>query len=214
MKILAHCVNLVLQEAARKVRPIRDALDFAQEMIQLITLSPKRQVLFEKIHGDLGKPYTSIKPLCPTRWTVKAKAMLFLIENYRCLQDTLEIISEGHDEYARRASGLQALMQQFSTFFDLSLSLAVFSLTEELSVALQAKSTSCEDATATVDVCLTSLQEMRTDEEFETFFEKTKSRGSELCDESRLPRHKQPPRRIDDGGEAHRCWCVLQTAEI
>ena len=34
----AHCVNRALQEAARKVRPIRDALDFAQEMIQLFTL--------------------------------------------------------------------------------------------------------------------------------------------------------------------------------
>lgn len=36
-----------MQETARKVEAVRDALDFALEMIQPITLSPKLQELFE-----------------------------------------------------------------------------------------------------------------------------------------------------------------------
>ena len=40
---LAHCVNLCLQEVARDVTCIKEGLNFAMELIQLIKLSPKRQ---------------------------------------------------------------------------------------------------------------------------------------------------------------------------
>ena len=43
---LAHCVNLCLQEVARKVSSIKEGLNFAMEVIQLIKLSPKRQIIF------------------------------------------------------------------------------------------------------------------------------------------------------------------------
>ncbi|PVD25300.1 hypothetical protein C0Q70_15800 [Pomacea canaliculata] len=48
----------------------------------------------------------------------------WVTEQYEVLEEpveTLEVVSEGRDEYARRASGPLALMQQFSTFVGLSL---------------------------------------------------------------------------------------------
>ena len=51
---LAHCINLALQYVAKQCTAIRDALGFASELIQLIKLSPKRQMIFERIQQELG----------------------------------------------------------------------------------------------------------------------------------------------------------------
>ena len=46
---LAHCLNLCLQDAGRKLPFLRDALDTAKELAQLIKFSPKRAHLFSEI---------------------------------------------------------------------------------------------------------------------------------------------------------------------
>lgn len=54
-----------MQETARKVEVVRDALDFALEMIQPITLSPKLQELFEtkqKKEGYVAIIKPSVQP--------------------------------------------------------------------------------------------------------------------------------------------------------
>jgi len=48
---LGHGINLSLQGTAQKVKSIRKGLNFAMDVIQLIKLSPKRQVLFENIQS-------------------------------------------------------------------------------------------------------------------------------------------------------------------
>ena len=40
---------------------------------------------------------------------------------YKILQDALEEISHGHDEYAAKASGMATKMDTFDTFFGLKL---------------------------------------------------------------------------------------------
>ena len=75
---LAHCVNLTLQEVTRKVTCIKEGLNFAMEAIQLIKFSPKRQVVFENIQTQQVSPHSSIRSLCPTRWTVRTGAMQVL----------------------------------------------------------------------------------------------------------------------------------------
>ena len=69
---LARCVNLCLQEVAVSSQPIKEALSFSMEMIQLIKYYPKRQVMLENIQKQ--QEYSStlgIRTLCPTRWTVR-----------------------------------------------------------------------------------------------------------------------------------------------
>ena len=43
---LAHCLQLVLQEAGRKCGSLREALELVREIVKLIKLSPKRSALF------------------------------------------------------------------------------------------------------------------------------------------------------------------------
>ena len=44
---LAHCLNPCLQDAAKKCKPIRAALDNVMELTQLIRYSPKRTLVFQ-----------------------------------------------------------------------------------------------------------------------------------------------------------------------
>ena len=45
----AHCTNLCLQTVGRQCVPVRDALDLAMEISQLISYSPKRSSLFSTL---------------------------------------------------------------------------------------------------------------------------------------------------------------------
>ena len=87
---LVHCINLTLQEVARAVRSIKEALNFAMDVIQSIKYSPKQQMIFETIQHQQDSSTTSgIRTLCPTRWAVHAGALQANLNNYECLKETL-----------------------------------------------------------------------------------------------------------------------------
>lgn len=200
---LAHCINLTLQEATRSCNCIKQALNFSMEAIQLIKLSPKRQVLFESIQKREGSQVHGIKTLCPTRWTVRTAAMQALITNYRTLEYTMQEASVGSDDCSRRASGVAALMEKFQTFFGLKLSVLLFGITEQLSTTLQGREINVDDSFMAVKLCLQTMQRLRTNCEFGRFFENVKSQASDLCEHPVLPRIRRPPRRVDDGASPH-----------
>ncbi len=114
---LAHCINLSVQQVAHKVKSIKEGLNFAMDMIQLIKLSPKREVVLEKVkqQQELSSNASKVKSLCPTRWTARTGAMQAIIDNYVPLRETMEISSQGMDDCSRRANGMLSLMDKFST---------------------------------------------------------------------------------------------------
>ena len=67
---------------------------------QLIPYSPKRSTLFDTLQCQVSSGAPSLKPLCPTRWTVRTRAISAVLSNYQLLLDALEIIQSGRDEYA------------------------------------------------------------------------------------------------------------------
>ena len=113
----AHCTNLCLQTLGRQSQCVHDALEVVMGISQLIRYSPKRSSLFDALRSQVSPGAPSLKPLRPTRWTVRTRAIGALLTNYRLLLDALEIIQEGRDEYAMKANGYLTSMQQFSTFF-------------------------------------------------------------------------------------------------
>lgn len=192
---LAHCVNLCLQDMTRRCNSIKQALNFAMELIQLIKLSPKRQVLFENIQKqqECGKT-TGIRTLCPTRWTVRTGALKTIVTNYATLQ---EVASNGSDDCSRRANGV---LDKFVIFYGLSLLILLFSITEQLSTTLQTKA---DDSVHAVNVCIRTLERLITAEEFTRFFTKVKNEAVTLCAKPELPRARRPPKRVDDGATPH-----------
>ena len=85
------------------------------ELSQLIRYSPKRLSLFESLMAQVSPGAPSLKPFCPTRWSARTKAINAVLTNYHLLQERLEIIKEGKDEYALKATGYLNSMDKFST---------------------------------------------------------------------------------------------------
>lgn len=101
---------------------------------------------------------TSLKPLCPTRWTVQTAAFDAALSNYSLLGVALEQINvKTHDDYGRKAGGLLAMMDKFKTFFELKLSHLNFSGTEQLSLTLQGKDTTIQEATIAAETTIQYL---------------------------------------------------------
>ena len=201
---LAHCINLSLQEAAQKVKSVREGLNLAMDVIQLIKLSPKRQVLLENIQSQQASSANSgIRSLCPTRWTVRTGAIQAILNNYGSLQMTMEAASHGTDDCSRRAGGVMAMMDKFFIYFGLKLSFFLFSITEQLSTTLQGKSINVDDCFKAVNLCIRALKRHRTDSSFHSFFEGVKEEASSRCDPPVLPRQRQIPRRLDSGSSQH-----------
>ena len=161
MHCLAHCVNLCLQEIGVSSQPIKDALSFSMEIIQLIKYSPKHQVTLENIKKQQEQFSTlGIRTLCPTRWTIRTGAMQATVTNYEAFSETMEVASQGTDECARRANSMLFLMDRFSTFFGLKFSILLFSNIEQTSIHLQSKGTIVEDGYHIVAMRIKALERM------------------------------------------------------
>ena len=164
---LAHCTNLCLQTMGSV---IRDALDLVMEVSQLIRYSPKRSHLFKSLPSQLSPSAPGLKPLCPTRWTVRTGVIDSIIVNYGVLCDCLtEVNAEGRDEYVIRAGGILHLMEKFSTYYGLKLSHLIFSGAEQLSRVLQGEDTNIQEAIQASKLTVNYFNRLCSDEAFASF---------------------------------------------
>ena len=82
---LVHCLDLYLQDVAKKTLAVRNALELVMEISKLIKYSPKRSLVFKRCKEDLSIPGTGLRPLCPTRWTVRTATTDAGLRNYFAL---------------------------------------------------------------------------------------------------------------------------------
>ena len=173
---------------------------------QMINWSPKRMHLFKQWQHHFSTSQAgSIKPLCPTRWTVRTGAIDAVLKNYEALISTMQQVNqEQHDEYGQRAGGILAQLEKFATYFGLRLSFLIFGATEQVSISLQRKDTTVEDILRAKDLVKAHLARQRKDDAFDTFYTDVVAKASDLTEEPKLPRYRRPPRRLDDGATPHR----------
>ena len=100
----AHSLNLCIQDVVSKCSLISNCI---VQLVQLIKFSPKRLTVFEQFKKDLSLsdnsvPHPSLRTLCPTCWTVRHSAIDAILINYKALISALEVIQQGHDEYAAK----------------------------------------------------------------------------------------------------------------
>ena len=99
--------------------------------------------------------------------TIQYKSLrVYNIVHYTALQETLTEVARGSDQYSWKASGIVTPMQKCTTSFGLNLAKLLFGATELLSISLQSKSTTCEDAQTSIDISLHFLESKRTDDAF------------------------------------------------
>ena len=172
---LAHCLNLCLQDAGRNLPLLRDALDAVKQIARLIKNSPKRAHLLAEKLAQSEVSGVTLKPLCPTRWTVRTRAIGAVLTDYTVLMETLqEVHQTTHDEYGLQAAGLLtgiSGLDKFSTLFGLKLGYLIFGASETLSKSLQGKDTTLQEALAAVNLAKAFYKSQRTDEAFCRFYD-------------------------------------------
>ena len=89
----------------------------------------------------------------------------FNIEHFEKLRNLaiyLEEVQKGHDDYAAKASGLLSKMERFDTFFSLNFGYLIFSVAEQLSINLQSKDITIQEATKGATLLSSYLKSLRT----------------------------------------------------
>ena len=197
-----HSLNLATQDTLKAVKIIGDCLDTVYEITKLIKKSPKREGIFNSIKDDISNDSPGIRVLCPTRWAVKAEALASISENYRVLQLTWESAKDAttDTEMKARILGVASQMEKFD-FFAVELGRKILCMVDNLSRSLQAKLMSACEGQKLVQLTLSALMSLRTDEQFSLFWQYVEKRRSinDLVCPPELPRHRKVPRRFEVG---------------
>jgi len=115
-----HSLDLVLQEAATEVRLISDTLSFVRETGKTIRESSKRRALYESVFGE--KDVIRMQSLCPTRWCVRASAILRVKEAYAEVLQTMAALAEDRsvrNDARAKIAGLNKIGNSATTYFGL-----------------------------------------------------------------------------------------------
>ena len=133
----------------------------------------KRSTLFMSLQPQLLPATPSLKSLCPTCWTVRNAAIQSLLDNCQVLCEALgQINQEGRDEYAYTAVGMLSLMEKLATFFEVMLSQLLFAGMDQLSITLQHKDLSIQEAVSASKLAVLYLERQTTEQAFEKFYSK------------------------------------------
>jgi len=175
----AHSMNLAIQEAASAVAMIRDCLSLVHDLVIFFKNSPTRNRVLQGI--SVHNSATSLKPLCPTRWSVRAASVSSVLGNCeRVLAALTEIARTKHDESGSKASGLLRSLERFKTFFSLRVALLVFELVDDCNTSLQSKSLTLAAAKSVATTAVSALKSMRCDNKFASIFGEVMKEASEL----------------------------------
>ena len=132
------------------------------------------------------------------------------MDNYEALIETCEdVVDEGGD-VGLKADGMLKRLKQFSTLFGLRLSYLVFSAGEELSRTLQRKDCNIQEAINSSNLTGNYYKRMRSDEEFNTFYDGIVKESEDKTKPPSLGRQRKAPARLDVGASGH-CFSSPKT---
>lgn len=143
----------------------------------------------------------SLKPLCPTRWTVRTAAINSVLTNYEVLCDTLcQMNREGMDEYAMKAGGILPAMERFCTYSGLHL----FAHTYFCNRAAFTKPPRQGHHWKPCKLPVLHWSIWRSDEAFDRSYDRIIEAAKDLTSESTLPHFTKQAHRVDDGKPGQR----------
>lgn len=129
---ISHCVNLATEAAMTESSVIRDAVCLVNEVGVLSSQSGKFQTIFSRAASSMYDTFVRLRPLCPTRWTVRAKAIKHVLQQYESVLQGLEEMSKSNGESAVRAAGMLQKFMQGNTYLALVCAADVIELLETL----------------------------------------------------------------------------------
>ena len=79
------CINLATEAAVMQSSVIRNSLSLVNELGVLSSQSGKFQTIFKGAASSLYDKVVRLRPLCATRWTVRAKAIQHVLQQYESI---------------------------------------------------------------------------------------------------------------------------------
>lgn len=172
MCIVEHCVNLITQARCTASPLIRDSLSWVHQLGVLYGQSGKFKSMFESIATSKDTNLTTLKPLRPTRWTVRNTAIRAVLGQYERVLSSLEEMATTASKTASTASGLFEHFSKGKTVLGLTLASAVLGELECLNISLQKKTQTVSGMQAAVECVRSSLRGKRNDESYLALYEK------------------------------------------
>lgn len=111
----AHRLNLITQSACLASPLIRDALKWVHELGTLGKQSGKFEAIFSAVVAGSEGQSTSLRPLCPTRWTVQGKDIRAVLSRYESVFSSLEDMASNGSNTGVRESGLRKRLKKGKT---------------------------------------------------------------------------------------------------
>ena len=138
-----------------------------------------------------------IKPLCPTRWLVRVKAIETLLSQYGQVMESVDDIGKSKTNSATRCSGLLKQLTCGSNVLGLMMALDILTPLEQLNRSLQSTSATVSGMLQAIEQTLSDLRDLRTDSAFDALLNKAMKLIEELeLDHIELPRARRPPARL------------------
>ena len=137
----AHCVNLITQAVCVASVLVRDSMGLVHELGGFFNQSGKFKLIFQDIaKSEHNGRFTNLKPLCPTRWTVRTHAIRSVLRQYESVLTALEeMASCSSAETSAKASGLHGAFLKGSTLLCLVMAEDLTGDLECLNTSLQCR---------------------------------------------------------------------------
>ena len=145
---------------------------------------------------------SSVRTLCPTRWTARAESLASILANYANIQLLWEIAvhATSDTDMKARIQGVVSQMHTFKFLFGLILCEMILRHTDKLSQTLQQPTLSGDEGHEVAMLTVKTLQHLRTDDNFDLFWQKVeKMRYQFDIAEHQLARKWKAPKQYEQG---------------
>ena len=163
---IAGCLNYFRQSPPPFIRARSSLSPTPNYKIICATFSFKAQN-----NAMTGNSTAGIRVLCPTKWTVRADALLSIKNNYKVLlstwEDAVQITKD--TESKARIQGAHAQMKKFEFLFGVVLFETILRHTDNLSKTLKAEALSAAEGQEISSMLIVTLETLRYDTSFDAF---------------------------------------------
>jgi hypothetical protein len=160
---------------------MRDFLYLLHDLLGFFRDSPKRSQIVKEKAEILKCERKNIRPLCPTRFTVKFRAIdaakTQRVVHIETLKEIMEISKD--KKIQATASGFLKRLHDFDYYFALSVAHSLFEITDRLSQQLQSSKISIGNSIELTKFALSEIAKYRSEE----FFLKMWGQAKEMSDE-------------------------------
>ena len=201
-----HVLNLSVKDACSDVKCLKDTFDIAREICKLVKLSPQRDPHLQTLRKETQNEDAGVHAFCPTRWTLRGKALLSVLNNHEELMElwkwSLTVVKD--TEMKARIIGIKSMMKKFDFLFGCTIGKTLLNQTDNLSAKLQCPKLSTLETQTIAMYTVKTLKQDSNDISFENFWEYVIHMSKTLSIEQPvLPRKRKLPVRFGENQDTY-----------